>query len=280
MGQQGNDVNSMDLAETSPSGAGSAGTGNGLSVVSRSVGSAVRADVAVDCSVDTVDPMLSMIERALTDPSVSIDKLERVIAIADDRREVAAKRAFNADFAMMQAKLPIAEKGGKGHSGKYARQEDIVRAVRPALAQHGFALSHRISQTQIPVVTAVLSHRAGHAETTSLGLPLDRSGNKTDVHALASAITYATRYTTIALLGIASSEDDDGNAAGAKPVEDNKLAAFKKMVADTGSDVGRICQHYSVETIDDLNAKQIAEAMSGLAARKRKQNEAAKAGVK
>jgi hypothetical protein len=227
---------------------------NGGAIVSVGRVSSV-VDRGAEISEAVVDPMLAMIERALLSPGVAIDKLERVIAIADERRAASAKQAFHSDFSAMQAELPVVEKGGAGHNGRYARQQDIVAAVRPVLSKFGFAISHRIAQSNGSVTaTAVLSHRAGHSENTSMTLPMDKSGGKTDVHATASSVTYATRYTTIALLGIASSEDDDGKAAGAAPVEAKKLADLQKMIAETDADVGWICQRYSVEALEDLTS--------------------------
>ena len=80
------------------------------------------------------------------------------------------------------------------------------------------------------------------------------------------------RYVTLTLLGIATEkEDDDGNKAVAKPAEANTVETLKKLIEDTKTDIGKVCAHYSVEGLDDLTAKQIAEAIAGLSARKRQQ---------
>lgn len=246
------------------------------SVVSRDSGGGSDLVVhrgAEDREASVTDPMLAMINRALSDPNVSIEKLECVIAIADERRAVSAKRSFNADFAMMQAALPVVDKGGTGHNRKrYARQEDIVRAVRPTLAKHGFAISHRISQDNSAItVVSVLSHRDGHSEQTALKLPPDKSGGKTDVHATASAVTYATRYTTIALLGIASSEDDDGKAAGTDAlITDDQEEALREAITSARADIDRFLKFYQIESLSDLPASKFAAAMKMIEVKKSK----------
>jgi len=243
---------------------------SGPVVARRGGGSAVDHGTADRAAA--LDPMLSMIERALRDDSVSLDKLERVIAIADQRRSAEAVRSFAADFAMMQAKLPVVAKGGTGHnSKKYARQEDIIRAVRPTLAEHGFAISHRIAQDGPSVrVQAVLSHRDGHSETTAMVLPPDKSGAKSEVHAAASAITYATRYTTIALLGIASSEDDDGAAAAAgEAISSGQVNALLDAFAESGRSIDRFLAYFQIEALPDLPAAQFDKALAMLRAPKR-----------
>ncbi len=89
--------------------------------------------------------LISLIERAARDPSVDIDKMERLFqmhAAVEARR---AKTAYLAAFAKLQSELPAAVRAGTGHNSKaYARYEDLIEALRPCLARHGSSLSHRV----------------------------------------------------------------------------------------------------------------------------------------
>ena len=97
----------------------------------------------------------------------------------------------------------------------YALWEDINEAIKPVIARSGFGLRFRIGQEHNTiVVTAILSHCGGHAEETTMRLPVDLSGGKNPVQAIGSSTSYGKRYTASALLNLTSrGEDDDGKAA-------------------------------------------------------------------
>jgi len=214
----------------------------------------------------------SIIERAARDPSVDIAKLERLVELQVDAEKRRAKASYLAAIAKMQAELPAVARRGTAHNNKkYARLEDIIEAAKPVLSKHGFSLTYRITQTdKTMTIVGVLGHEDGHTEQTDMTLPADNSGGKNIVQAWGSSATYGKRYVALTLLGIATEdEDDDGKAAGAKPVADNTLAHLNTLIADTGASVEWICNHYSVGELGDLTGPQIAEAIAGLAARKR-----------
>lgn len=224
--------------------------------------------------------VLSMLSKMTERADISVERMQQVFALYQTVQADASRRAYHAAMAEMQAELPTVMSVGKimgedKHGGgkilrsRYAKWEDVNEAIRPVLTRHGFALSFRITQPQPDrvQVTAVLAHRDGHAEETSLHLPNDPSGGKNNVQAWGSSISYGKRYTAFAMLNIASrGEDDDGNSAipvkSAVTVED--IAA---LINESGSDLVWFLQHYSVETLDDLTASQRNEIKSKLAAK-------------
>jgi hypothetical protein len=227
-----------------------------------------------------------MIERAARDPNVDMNKMERLFEMQQQAAARRAKTAYISALSDMQPELPIVNKRGeisrkaKDDAGvkqsakptKFAKWEDVVEAIAPILAKHGFSLSFRIEQDARVKVTAVLGHREGHCEETSMSLGIDDSGAKNNIQGWGSSVSYGKRYTAFAILNIvARDEDDDGNAAGRVPADTPSVDKLKAMIAETKADAGWICAHYSVETLDDLTAKQIGDAMAGLAARKRAQ---------
>jgi hypothetical protein len=219
---------------------------------------------------------LSIIERFARDPSVDIDRVERFLKLHQEAEAKRAKGEFLAAFSQMQGELPAAVRRGTGHNNKkYARFEDIVEVLRPLLLKHGFSLSHRMNtQGGKIIVTGILGHAGGHSEQTEMELPPDSSGGKTNVHAMASAVSYGKRYTALTLTGIATEgEDDDARRATSKEPETVATADdIRKLITETKSVEGWFLQNYSVETLDDLTAKQRTEAMAML------RNKAAKIG--
>lgn len=169
--------------------------------------------------------ILQIIQQVAMSPTADIDKMERLMVMHQNIQALQAKQQFDEALAAMQEELPvIGERGGiKDKNGRiqstYALWEDINEMIKPVLARHGFALSFRTPRNDRGIeVEGVLSHRAGHRETTSLLLPADTSGSKNGVQAVASSVSYGKRYTAGALLNFTTTgEDDDGNGAVVTP---------------------------------------------------------------
>lgn len=109
----------------------------------------------------------------------------------------------------------------------YANLGDIVQQVTPLLSKHGL---HLCWQTETPEgnkpikVTCHLTHKDGHRESVTLSGPADQSGNKNAIQAIGSALTYLQRYSCLAILGLATMEDDDGRGGDDAPPKRNDNA--------------------------------------------------------
>lgn len=160
--------------------------------------------------------VLQVIQRAASDPTCDVDKLERLLAMKERMDAKNAQTEFNAAMAAMQCDIPSIAERGEGHNRKsYATLEDINDVIKPIMQRYGFAISFRVEHLASGInVTGVLMHKAGHREETSLLLPADTSGNKNAVQAVASSVSYGKRYVMCAMLNISTrGEDDDGYAA-------------------------------------------------------------------
>ena len=147
----------------------------------------VKHDAPVAVISDT-SAILSVIARAASDPSVDIDKMERLLQMQERVLARASEAEFSTALAMMQPSLPSIEENGaiKNREGQvqstYPLWEDINDAIKPHLSKHGFALSFRVAEREgKTIVTGVLSHKSGHRETTDVTLPADTSGSKNAV---------------------------------------------------------------------------------------------------
>ncbi len=219
--------------------------------------------------------LLDVISRAARDPNVDIDKMERLIAMQERVQDRTSKAAYYAALAEMQPNLPvISERGGiKDRSGNvqstYALWEDVNEAIRPVLAQHGFALSFKVKRTEAEIaVTGILSHRLGHSEETELTLPTDGSGSKNAVQAVGSSTSYGKRYTAYALLNITTKgEDDDGRRGGSPaPITLEQLDELQRLASEVGADLKRFCKFLNVNTLAALPAARYDEASRELEA--------------
>ena len=217
--------------------------------------------------------IFSMIERVASAPDVPIERVEQLFRLYTQMDAERARRSYHAAFAQMQPSLPAVERKGKSHNGRYARFEDIIGAIMPTLAGHGFGLSFRTSEAASKViVTCHLSHKDGHSESTEYAFPYDGSGNKNAIQAIASAISYGKRYTLNALLGIATrDEDDDGNAACAgELITDDQAKALVKLMTETDTDESTVAEFFGVAGIAELPQKHYARAFGMLKTKKQK----------
>lgn len=194
-------------------------------------------NVAVIAQPTREDAVLAVISRAATDPNVDIDKMERLLAMQERITAGQALAAYNADMSSMQARMPtiskdakIMNKDGVSVRSYYATFENIVSTIRPLLDEFGFSVTFKTSfEGGTLHVTGRISHRAGHSEQTTIALPFDPSGNKNDVQAIGSSVSYGKRYALCMLLNITTGgEDDDGNSAAPKVDEKDLYATFRR----------------------------------------------------
>lgn len=219
-------------------------------------------------AVSETTALVSIIERAARDPNVDIDKMERLLQMQERVLARTAREAYAAAFADMQERLPTIQEKGRGDKGmKYALWEDVNAAIKPVLAEHGFGISFKTGrQNDRVTVTAILTHRQGHSEETTLELPIDTSGSKNAVQAVGSSTSYGKRYTAQALLNLTSRDgferDDDGRASGAGPkVSEDQVIALRELAEAVEADVGKFLAYMRVPSLADIPASRHDEAV-------------------
>lgn len=171
---------------------------------------------------DHITAALAVLERAARDTSVDVNKLERLLAIQRELLADESRRSFYADLAKLQAEVPrIAKNGLIKHEKmetRFAKLEDIDRAVRPLCEKYGFAFTFDSKPLDKgwAQFTCTLSHKDGHSETKSIALPIDTGPGRNNVQAMGSTVTYARRYLLeMHLHLIREGVDDDGTNAQA-----------------------------------------------------------------
>lgn len=169
--------------------------------------------------------LVLMFERLAKDPSVDVEKLQRLIDMQKDILRHQAEAQFWDAFARMQGDLPTITEDGQIKVGevirsRYSTNEAIQEAIRPILQRHGFSLSFRNTTNDKGrvCVTGILAHTAGHKERDTFESDPDSGGQMNSIQRIGSTRSYGQRYTTIALLNIVSrarqDRDDDGQKSG------------------------------------------------------------------
>jgi hypothetical protein len=135
---------------------------------------------------------------------------------------VAAKKAFGP---------ALKDKSNPAFKSKYADLGACLDAVEDALLANGIALYHESTEDPNGItIECILLHESGE---TIKGGKLHVPAVKHDAPGFGSAMTYARRYSVMAVCGIAP-EDDDGNAAAAAAKPKAREQAPAKGVAAQG----------------------------------------------
>jgi ERF superfamily len=176
----------------------------------------------------------SLISQALSS-NAAIETIEKLVSLAKDVRAVQAREAWHRAMADFQKLCPpiqktktatITTRAGGRYSYSYAPLEEILRVVRPVMAPLGLSISWRsgkVDGTSVSVICQV-SHTLTHSEDSGVVVvPIaagDDGRGANPSQRVASALTYAKRYSLLGILGLAPEEDDD--AAGASGDEDDR----------------------------------------------------------
>jgi hypothetical protein len=126
------------------------------------------------------------------------------------------RAAFAKAFVAAQMATEAVKKAASNphFKSKYADLSEVVEATVPALNANGIAVIQSPGYDgELVSITTTLLHESGATVTGVLRM----RPTKNDPQGVGSAITYGRRYSLLAMTG-AAPEDDDGNAASAKPV--------------------------------------------------------------
>lgn len=120
--------------------------------------------------------------------------------------------------------VEVRTKTGGKYTFSYSPLEDILTAVRPILNGHGLAVVQIAQSGEGTVgVSTCLFHESG--QTIQGGAVMAKAPESPQE--MGSLITYLRRYSLTAFLGLASEEDDDGNAATGNEVKKSVQAPPK-----------------------------------------------------
>jgi hypothetical protein len=218
--------------------------------------------------------IISMIERMASDSSIDIARLEKILELRERVETRNAQIAFAAAVANAKAEIKPVVRNATGHnSKKYADFSAIAREVDPVLSRHGLSYRFRSKQADKITVTCILSHCDGHSEETELSASADVTGNKNAIQAIGSTLTYLQRYSLVLSLGLASSEDDDGRAAGSgETIGPDEVAYIEQLLRDTGSDVAKFLTVIKAESVEAMTAPQYKLAIDLLNRKKAKES--------
>ena len=236
-----------------------------------------KRDTALPAEVPEASNLLEVIARAVCDPRMDVEKMERLLVMHQTITAEQHKVAFMAALGRLQAKLPQIQKSGRiiindKERMRYAKLEDIDVVIRPLLSDEGFAFSFDSESTdgKLFKLSCTLA-RKGHSETKYLLLPLDASDYRSNVQSIGSTVSYGKRQLIKMHLNlIERDEDDDGNG-GAQPISADQIKDLETMIQDSKANKAKFLEFMGVERLDDILKRQYEKAVNALQVKKRQQ---------
>ncbi len=211
-----------------------------------------------------------MLHQAVSQ-GASIEVLEKLMSLQERWEKNQARKAFDEAVAQAKAEIKPVVKNRAGHNSKYADMGAIADVVDPILSKFGLSYRYRSSQEDRIGVTCILSHRLWHFEETTLFGPPDKTGSKNDIQAIGSTLTYLRRYSLEMVLGLSTTIDDDGKAAGGDLVSADQVESLMTLITEIGTiDLPKFLKYLKVEKLEDLQAKNYQRAIEAAESKRAK----------
>ena len=225
-------------------------------------------------SIVQMDPLVAMIERAARDPSIDMDRLERLLEMKERAELRQAASDFNEAMAKVQGEItPIARDANNPQTrSKYASYFAVDKAIRPIYVKYGFRVSFneelQAGDNVIRVIAIVT--RGMHREEYHYDSPIVTTGIAgkaimTLTHARASAVTYAKRYLMGMIWNLSTGEDTDGNVVDVELIDADDVAELQAHIKVTGTDEKALCSYFKIASIAQMPLKDLARAKEALA---------------
>lgn len=227
-------------------------------------------------------PMISMIERIAMDPTIPLDRLEKMLDMkermedrAREDEERQAKKAYFAAMSKCQAELPVVTKTRKNShtNSTYADLAAIEDQAMPIIHAHGFAVSFQPDgyndKGELRILWEI-SHSEGHSRNGVGEIPVDGAGsqgkvNKTGTQAFGSTATYGRRYLLCMLFNISTGDDRDGNNPPKQDIErisEDQQMKIREMLEATESNEAQFLALGGISELSDMAASQFDNAMN------------------
>ncbi len=228
--------------------------------------------------VPATTSLLHVLGRAMTDPSIEVEKVERYAALYERAIAREDEIIFNHAMKMAQSEMRhvAADANNPQTKSKYATYAALDSKVRPIYSKHGFSLSFYTGEGApegcIRIVCKVAC--GGHTERPYIDMPADGKGAKggdvmTKTHATGAGVTYGRRYLLSMIFNLVIGEDNDGNDAGeAIPrVTQEQADYLRDLIEANGKDRAAFLKWAKAERVEDIRADYYDSCVTAITAK-------------
>jgi hypothetical protein len=216
-----------------------------------------------------VDYVMAAMEKGM-----DFSAIEKFMDLQERNNAYEAKKQFVAAMSAFRADCPSIVKTKEGHNSKYAGLAETIDQIKGILAKCGLSHSWRTEQKDNKIiVTCIVTHVAGHSESTSLESPPETSGNKNDIQAIGSAVEYMKRYTFFAILGL-SSGDEDNDGGGNQEVDritENQANELYALLSDNDIEQPKVMTwlkgRFKIDSFEAVSVAAFQDVKTGIRAK-------------
>jgi hypothetical protein len=225
--------------------------------------------------VPATTSLIHVLSRAMSDPSVDVEKVERYAALYE--RAIAREDAIAFNTAMMQAQTemrPVAADANNPQTkSRYATYAALDAKVRPIYTKHGFSISFDTAEGAADGCIRIVAFVAvgGHSRTYHIDMPADGKGAKggdvmTKIHAIGAGVTYGRRYLLGMIFNLVIGEDNDGNDAAEDVTRITQKQAddLRELIDAKGADRAAFLKWAKRERIEDIPADHLASCITAV----------------
>lgn len=225
--------------------------------------------------------LLNLIQTVVTNPDVSVEKIQ---ALWDMQKQMEAKRAedaFRAALIAAQDEVQALawDKINIERNSRNVGYPKIERMIKPIRQKYGFTESFDTEDHPSPdtmYFCCDLAHKDGHEKRYRLPMPIDPAGPKgggvmTKPQAVSSGVSYGMRNLAKMIWNISmlvDKDDTDGNVPY-DTITQSQAADLKALAEETKSDVKKFCDYYKIDSIENLPASSYASAVAAFEKKRR-----------
>ena len=186
--------------------------------------------------------------------------------------------AFYRAMVKVQAEIPVIYRDMKNNQthSQYASYENIVKITKEIYTKQGFSISFSEGDTPRENhirINATVMHEGGHSVNHFADIPLDVAGikgttNKTAVHAKGSSFSYGRRYLLCMIFNIPTGDDDDGQSAGAKYLNEAELKKIDGLIKDLKVNEKKFMKFMKAESTGNILKRDFGKALTALEAKR------------
>lgn len=215
-----------------------------------------------DLATQQATSVLTVIDKMSANPEVDVEKLQSMLDMQERIMAKNAEMLFNQAMVEALAEIPSFEESTDGYNFKYATFESINKVVKPILAKHGLFVNFTTNfQDGGVFVTAIITHKDGHREQSTGLYPFDTSGQKNQIQAVGSAISYGKRYQQNALLNISTHGEDDDGFASEKKIGKDEIGQLNKGLIQIQQKSDDLCKYMEVDRMSNIPMERYSEAV-------------------
>lgn len=231
--------------------------------------------------------LLDLIQAVVTNPDVSVEKIQALWEMQKETEAATAKKAF--DAAMIEAQREVRalawDKLNTTNNSRNVSYPKIDKMLRPIREKYGFTQTFKAESPEkhgfpptpnTMIMVCYVLHAEGHREPYPLPMPIDGQGPKgggvmTGPQAVGNGTSYGMRYLAKLIWDIpmlVDKDDNDGNAVY-ETITEKQAADLRALAEETKSDLKKFCDYYKISKIDELPASSYASAVTAFGKKRR-----------